>query len=611
MSPKKKKGPGQTTPVGSSKGAGRKRQPPPKAYPLELRRKAVRLHLEEGLPIKLIGEELKVNLESVRNWVKRYQEQGEAGLEKRPNYPGSRKAQLHPAVHEAIVAVKKENPTFGVRRIADWMQRTLFLRASPETVRQTLHQQEIPLAKPKKKRKKNPQKPRFFERATPNQMWQSDIFCFKLNNTNAYLIGFIDDHSRYIVGLGLYRGQTTENVLEVYRRAVGEYGAPKEMLTDNGRQYAAWQGKTHFQAALARDRVHHIRSAPHHPMTCGKIERFWKTIWDEFLERARFETFESAVERIAYWVQYYNHKRPHQGLKGGKGLVPADRYFNVQKEMRQVIEKGIAQNVEQMALRGKPQTPFYMVGRVGGQNVVLQSDRGQVKITVDGKETGGQNNEQQQRENTQGTDHQECTGEVPGGAGDLDGAAAAGGDLQGTGDPGQPALVLAGKGHGGYAAGTGTAHPQAGRPGADAGPADGEAAGPEDGAVGEPDRTPGNTPGASGSGETGGMSVMPSQGDGDETHTHAAGGDHCAGPVGDADSHGGGQPSGDLPQHLLPEGVEGAGRHDRGPATGPAGTPDDHSDPGGDGDHRRAGPVEDRMLRLGTAAAHPSGNGGS
>ena len=58
-------------------------------------------------------------------------------------------------------------------------------------------------------------------------------------------------------------------------------------------------------------------------MTLGKIERFWKTIWEEFLERARFETFEEAVERIGYWVQYNNHRRPHQGIEG---LGPADRY---------------------------------------------------------------------------------------------------------------------------------------------------------------------------------------------------------------------------------------------------------------------------------------------
>ncbi|MBU4459498.1 MAG: DDE-type integrase/transposase/recombinase, partial [Verrucomicrobia bacterium] len=71
-------------------------------------------------------------------------------------------------------------------------------------------------------------------RATPMQMWQSDICTIRLAGKNAYLIGFMDDHSRYLVGLEVYRSQTTENVLEVYRTAVGEYGTPKEMLTDNG-----------------------------------------------------------------------------------------------------------------------------------------------------------------------------------------------------------------------------------------------------------------------------------------------------------------------------------------------------------------------------------------
>jgi hypothetical protein len=41
-------------------------------------------------------------------------------------------------------------------------------------------------------------------------------------------------------------------------------------------------------------------------MTLGKIERFWKTIWEEFLERAQFDSFESAGERVRLWVKYYN-----------------------------------------------------------------------------------------------------------------------------------------------------------------------------------------------------------------------------------------------------------------------------------------------------------------
>jgi transposase InsO family protein len=91
----------------------------------------------------------------------------------------------------------------------------------------------------------------------------------------------LDDYSRYVVGLEVFRSQTAEHVLEVYRRAVAEYGVPKEMLSDQGRQYSSWRGTTRFEAELRKDRVHHIKSRPHHPMTLGKIERFWKTIWED------------------------------------------------------------------------------------------------------------------------------------------------------------------------------------------------------------------------------------------------------------------------------------------------------------------------------------------
>ena len=51
-------------------------------------------------------------------------------------------------------------------------------------------------------------------------------------------------------------------------------------------------------------------------MTLGKIDRFWKTIYEEFLVRAQFGSFEEAQERVRHWVKYYTHKRPHQGIGG-------------------------------------------------------------------------------------------------------------------------------------------------------------------------------------------------------------------------------------------------------------------------------------------------------
>ena len=92
-------------------------------------------------------------------------------------------------------------------------------------------------------------------------------------------------------------------MIETYRVAVGEYNPPKEMLTDRGPQYMNWRGKSRFAVELTKDRVAHLVSRPQHPMTLGKVERFWATMWQEFLVRAQFDSFESARERLKLWVQ--------------------------------------------------------------------------------------------------------------------------------------------------------------------------------------------------------------------------------------------------------------------------------------------------------------------
>jgi transposase InsO family protein len=400
--------------------------------------------------------------------VKAYRERGEAGLRNQIGFPGSRK-KLPGPVREKIVEIKKREPFFGVKRISHLLKRVFFLSASPETVRRTLQEESL-IVPSRKKHSANITRPRFFERSTPNQMWQGDIFTFRLGGRYAYLVGMVDDYSRYMVGLELYRSQTADQVIEVYRRAVGEYGVPKEVLTDRGRQYTNWRGTTRFERELGKDRVKHIKSQAHHPMTLGKIERFWKTIYEEFLVRAQFGSFEEAQERIRQWVKYYNHKRPHQGIGG---LFPADRYFEIQGEMRKVMEKGIAENVLEMALRGKPRDPFYMVGRMEGQSVVLRAEKGKLRLMVDDEDGGKvqemvyEVNPQKEKEEGDGKGREagdggeerakgfgaHGAGEVPGGVVDLDGAAEAGGDLPGDGGGVGDFEAVAGSGDRGDASG--------------------------------------------------------------------------------------------------------------------------------------------------------------
>ncbi len=254
----------------------------------------------------MVAREIGVSRHTVWQCDKRYQQNGEEGLRTKKRGPSGSKTA--PAVKKKITDIKKKNPSYGKKRISQILRRIFFLKASPETVQKTLKKEGL-VKKRKKKAKKNPQKPRFFERARPNQMWQTDIFTFRLGGRNAYLIGFMDDYSRYITEMDLFRSQTAEHVLEVYRRAIGEYGVPKEMLTDNGRQYVNWRGKTRFERELKKDNIRHIRSAPHHPMTLGKIERFWKTIFGEFLSRAQFDSFILAAHWLAERPPWTNLSR--------------------------------------------------------------------------------------------------------------------------------------------------------------------------------------------------------------------------------------------------------------------------------------------------------------
>ena len=574
---------GQVAPRCPPRGAARRRtkRPHPGMHPVELRLKAVKLHLEEEFPLDVVSAEVGVAPVTLKVWVERYQAHGRAGLERRSQRHDPAQTTLPAAVHAEIVRIKQQQPSFGIRRIAQWMRRVLLLPASPETVRQTLHRHKLlPKTKPKRA-PKNPPKPRFFERSTANQLWQSDIFCFRLGGQNAYLIGFIDDHSRYLVGLDVFRSQTAEYVLEVYRTAVGEYGVPKEMLTDNGRQYATWRGKTRFQLELQKDRVHHLRSQPHHPMTLGKIERFWKTIWEEFLVRAQFATFEEARERIRLWVKYYNHKRPHQGLAG---MCPADRFFAIHQPLRQAIEQGIQENILELALRGQPKNPFYMVGRMGEQSVVMQMEQGQFKVTLDGeahhpvKEVAynmeGRQHEQHSGENPQGTNGPQRPGEMPGRAGGVDAAAAPGRNLQGTERAGEPVEQLAGTGAGGYAPSLGTADAAGNGAGPVPDAAPGKATGTETSALGKPDQ-PAGAEGQGCAGATTGEPLTCELVTGEPDDENVAGSVGATDPAGacrEPDGHGGGTPTGDLPQDLLPLGSAGVAGLAGGATAGPGGT---------------------------------------
>src|SRR5512145_1926200 len=168
----------------------RSRGPHVHAHPVELRRKAVQLCVEEGFPVEQVARDLRIGLSTLGKWIRTYRTQGEAGLEAKARQPRNRKPQVAPTVKRQAVALKRRHPDFGIQKISQFLRRVFLLPVSRETVRRTLHQQAL-LKPHRPKVTRRPATPRSFERASPNQLWQTDIFTFRLGGKNAYLIGFL------------------------------------------------------------------------------------------------------------------------------------------------------------------------------------------------------------------------------------------------------------------------------------------------------------------------------------------------------------------------------------------------------------------------------------
>jgi putative transposase len=143
--------------------------------------------------------------------------------------------------------------------------------------------------------------------------------------TKKQLIAYIDDHSRFIVGYGLYDKVTTENALNCLYRVLFEHGVPYAIITDRGSPFYAnkigkkKKGKCKFQEVLEDMGIRHIVARAHHPQTNGKVERWFGTYKREFNER---------FKNIDDYVKFYNDKRPHQRI-GYK--TPAEVFFKKER----------------------------------------------------------------------------------------------------------------------------------------------------------------------------------------------------------------------------------------------------------------------------------------
>jgi transposase InsO family protein len=330
-----------------------------------------------GLPAGDFAALVGLSKHTLYAWKKKFDSDGPAGLLDQPR-GGPTGSKLPDLTQRTILMLKQAHPEWGCQRISDLLLRGPALPASPGAVARVLHEAGYELEEVTTR--PHPDHVRSFERARPNQLWQTDLFTFvlKRQNRRVYLVAFLDDHSRFVVSYGLHASQSTALVLEVLRAGLTNYGPPQEILTDNGSQYVTWRGKSAFSKELEKRGIHQVVAAPRRPQTLGKIERFWGTLWRECLASAVFLDLGDAQRRVGLFIDYYNFQRPHQGIDG---LVPADRFFGAAPEVLHTLKARVAANALELARHGVPKAPFYLTGQVGGQPFSVHAEGERVILT--------------------------------------------------------------------------------------------------------------------------------------------------------------------------------------------------------------------------------------
>src|SRR6266852_3837066 len=359
-------------------------QPAPKSEALRPEQRLLLLDTwqRSGLPAGDFAALVGLSKFTLYAWQKKFEREGPAGLMDKPK-GGPAGSRLPELTKRTILMLKQANPDWGCQKISDMLLRGPALPASASAVARVLHEagyalEEVPT-------RAHPQRETRFERAKPNQLWQTDLFTFvlKRQNRRVYLVAFMDDHSRFIVGYGLHASQSSALVIEVLRASLTAYGVPEEILTDNGSQYVTWRGKSAFSKELEKRGVKQIVAAPRRPQTLGKIERFWGTRWRECVESAVFVDLGDARQRIGLFIDHYNFQRPHQGIDG---LAPADRFFGAASEVRRTLEARVQANALELARHGLPKAPFYLTGQAGGQPFSVHAEGERVILTkADGR----------------------------------------------------------------------------------------------------------------------------------------------------------------------------------------------------------------------------------
>jgi transposase InsO family protein len=284
------------------------------------REELCQLALAEGANRRELCRRFKIQPRILYKWLKRYRTLGVGALVDRSRRPQRCPARTDGSLEAAVLAVRRDNPVWGGRKIAASLRRQGLEPPAPSTITAILRRRGEPMTAAGAKIWKR------FEHAEPNAMWQMD---FKgdvpFGGGQLHPLTVVDDHSRYAVVLQAADNQRRATVQRAVQAAFERYGLPEIILTDNGPPWGDTGERrlTKLGVWLIEHGVAPWHSPPRHPQSHGKNERFNRTLDLELLQRTSFDDLPDAQQAFDAWRHRYNHHRPHDALDLA---VPAERY---------------------------------------------------------------------------------------------------------------------------------------------------------------------------------------------------------------------------------------------------------------------------------------------
>ena len=294
-------------------------------YPASEKLEIIRLVEQSHLPVKRTLKKFGIPRATFYRWYDLYQTGGPEALDDRSPWPDRVWNRIPDAVRKRIKNLALDEPALSPRELAVRFTDTESYFVSEASVYRLLKTLDL-IASPAYIVMKAADE--FSDKTTaPNQLWQTDFTYLKVIGWGwFYLSSVLDDFSRYIIAWKLCTTMMADDVTATLDLALQASGLDRAMvvhrprlLSDNGSSYIS----ADLAKWLDRQNMNHVRGAPYHPMTQGKIERWHQTLKNRILLENYYLPGDLEAE-IGAFITHYNHLRYHESLGN---LTPADVYF--------------------------------------------------------------------------------------------------------------------------------------------------------------------------------------------------------------------------------------------------------------------------------------------